>query len=352
VRSSGGLWSGPILLAIVLFTTRARAEGSRVALVSPAEPDDVIAEVTSRMQAELAASGFDAIVVSPPTNVDFRSLVELTTSQPGVVATFAVVRVGKQAAVDVWLSDRITGKTIVKRLDAGPSVGPRGPAVLAIRAVELLRASLLEALVPPVDPVVPPPPVVPTEVSRFVEDRSAVSRPERHWPGTMSLELGPSVMNGFHGLGTAVGAVARFSYQVRPDVLARATLGAMPWSRDVRTTTGTVAVEQELGLVELAYAFRFARSTAVIASAGAGVYHLHIQGSPYPSYGGNSDQLWSALVGAGMAGALRMGEHSAVVLDLHLLVTQREAIVSAADTEAGRSGRFIGLTTIGFWLGL
>src|SRR5437016_918493 len=133
-------------MALVLLAKAASSEPSRVALVSPTQPDPLIAEVTSRMNAELTASGFEVVIVPSSTDGDLRAVVELAKTEPGVVATFAVVSLGKQAAVDVWLSDRITGKTIVKRLDAGPVPAARGPAVLAIRAVEPLRASLLQTL--------------------------------------------------------------------------------------------------------------------------------------------------------------------------------------------------------------
>jgi hypothetical protein len=344
---SGGLVS----IALVLLATWARAERSRVALVGPSQPDVLVAEVTSRMKAELAASGFDVVVVSPPDDGDVRGAVEQVRAEPGVVATFAVVSRGSLAGVDVWLSDRITGKTTVKRLDPGPAAADRGPAVLAIRAVELLRASLLQTVVPPADPAAGGPVHLPQEVSRFVETRSRETSRDRPWPGTASFEAGVGAMNGFGGLGLSLVPVLRFAYAVRKEAFVRATLGGPTLGTDVRTAAGSATTRQEMGLVELAYAFPVASSVAIVTSAGAGVYHLQVQGSALPPYGGGSPHLWSALFDAGVGGALKVGEHSGILLDVHALATLRQAEVTFADGESRTSGRPIGVATLGLWAG-
>jgi len=340
-----------VSMAFLLLAPPARAEPSRVALVSPAQPDALIADVTSRISAELAASGFEVVLVPPPDDGDLRAAVELVRTEPGVVATFAVVSMGRQAAVDVWLSDRITGKTIIKRLDPGPVAVGRGPAVLAIRAVELLRASLLQTVVPPADPTAAGQGPVPSDVSRFVESRSRDSRWERPWPGVASFEAGVGGMNGFGGLGPALSPVLRFAYAVRPDTFVRATVGGPTLGIEIHTATGSATTRQELGLLELVYALPVSSSVALLASGGAGVYHLQVQGSALPPYGGGSPQLWSPLFDVGVGAALRIGEHSAILLDVHALVTQRQARVTFADGESRTSGRPIGVVTIGLWSG-
>jgi hypothetical protein len=339
------------LVLLVLFATTAIAGPSRVALVSPLQPDPLIAEVTSRMNAELAASGFDVVIVPTPADGDPRTAVELARTEPGVVATFAVVSLGKQAAVDVWLHDRITGKTMIKRLDPGPVPPARGPAVLAIRAVELLRASLLETLVPPADPAAAAPSPVPADVSRFVENRSTEARSVRPWPGVWSFEAGVGGWNGFGGLGPSASLVLRLAYAVRRDTFIRATAGGPTLGGEIHTAAGSATTRQVFGLLELAYAFPLSPSAALLASAGGGVYHLDVQGSALPPLGAGSPNLWSAAFDAGAGGALRIGEHSAVLLDAHALVTQRQANVTFADGESRTSGRPIAIVMLGLWAG-
>jgi hypothetical protein len=339
------------LVSLVLFATTAIAGPSRVALVSPSQPDPLIAEVTSRMNAELAASGFDVVIVPSSADGDPRTAVELARTEPGVVATFAIVSLGKQAAVDVWLYDRLTGKTMIKRLDPGPVPPARGPAVLAIRAVELLRASLLETLVPSADPAAAAPAPVPADVSRFVETRSTESRSDRPWPGIWSFEAGVGGWNGFGGLGPSASLVLRLAYAVRRDTFVRATAGGPTLGGEIHTLAGSATTRQVFGLLELAYAFPLSPSAALLASAGGGVYHLDVQGSALPPYGAGSPHLWSAAFDAGAGGALRISEHSALLLDVHALVTQRQANVTFADGESRMSGRPIAIVTLGLWAG-
>jgi hypothetical protein len=351
VPLSRGRVAALLPIALTLVATPARAAHSRVALVGPAQPDALIAEVTSRMSAELAASGFDVVLVPPPDDGNVRSAVELARSEPGVVATFAVVGLGRQAAVDVWLSERITGKTIVKRLDSGPASTGRGPTVLAIRAVELLRASLLETVVPPADPAAASPAPLPPEVSHFVENRSRDTRRDGPWPGVASFDAGIRGMNGFGGLGPSLSPLVRFAYAVRRDTFLRATLNGPTLGFEIKTASGSATARQELGLFELVYAIPVSPSVMLLASGGAGVYHLQVQGSALPPYGASSPQLWSALFDAGLGSAFRISEHSALVLDVHALATLREAWVVFADGESRTSGRPMGAVSLGVWSG-
>jgi hypothetical protein len=347
----GARFGACLSMALVLLATAASAEPSRVALVSPARPDPMIADVTSRMNAELTASGFDVVIVPPSADGDVRATVELARIEPGVVATFAIVSVGNQAAVDVWLSDRITGKTIVARLDPGPVPPARGPAVLAIRAVELLRASLLQTVVPPADPAAATRRPVPSDLSHFVESRSTEAQSDRLWPGVASFEAGIGGLNGFGGLGPALSPLVRFAYAVRRDTFVRATLGGPTLGFELHTAAGSATMRQEFGLLELAYAFSLGPSAALLVSGGGGVYHIQVQGSALPPFGAGSPQLWSPMFDAGLGGALRIGKHSAILLDVHGLVTQRQATVTFADGESHTSGRPIAITTLGLWAG-
>jgi len=337
--------------AFVLLSTTAGAERSRVVLMRPAEPEGVVAEVTNRIQGELTASGFDVVIAPAPTDVDFPTPATLSKTEPGVVATFAIVSVGGgQAAIDVWLADRITAKTSIRRLEGGTATGA-GAKVLAIRAVELLRASLLEAVVPPSGPVDSTRTPVPADVNRFVETRSGAFISDRSWPGTASFEAGVGALDGFGGLGPSLSPVLRFAYAVRPDVFARATLSGPTLAREIQTTTGSASTRQEFGLLEIAYALRLGRHAALRGSGGAGVYHLSVQGSALAPHVGGSPQLWSAVLDAGVGGALRTGAHSAIAVDLHALFTQRQAFVDLADGVARYSGRPILFVTLGVWTG-
>jgi hypothetical protein len=166
-----------------------------------------------------------------------------------------------------------------------------------------------------------------------------------------SFEAGVGAWNGFGGFGPSLSLVLRFAYAVRRDTFVRATLGGPTLGSELHTAAGSATTRQEFGALELAYAVPLGPSAALLASGGGGVYHLQVQGSALPPVGASSPQLWSAVFDLGAGGALRIGEHSALLLDVHALVTQKQANVTFADGESRTSGRPIGIVTLGLWAG-
>jgi hypothetical protein len=104
----------------------------------------------------------------------------------------AIRGVASERGVEVWIADRATGKTVLREL-------PRGPGepddALALRTVELLRASLLEASLP-----TPPP----SEVATTPELRERLQLPELSRRRRRETDASPM-------LRLAVGPAALFS---------------------------------------------------------------------------------------------------------------------------------------------
>src|SRR5213076_3177767 len=87
------------------------------------------------------------------------------------IATLALVFAPSQPGAEIWLLDRVTGKLVIRRI--GPAGGAGDAADIALRAVELLRGSLLEIAIErprsssTASAAVRPPP---SDVSRFVAE--------------------------------------------------------------------------------------------------------------------------------------------------------------------------------------
>ncbi len=141
-------------------------------VVQSANESQIVNQATTRLRAELAASGFEVITLDRAPGATPRDAVEDVGFHP--VATLSIVSTEKGAAVDVWVADHLTGKTLVRRVDIDSQAAPSAPKVLAIRAVELLRASLLEAERAP--PASPGPPI-PADVARWMTTPSAAPEP-------------------------------------------------------------------------------------------------------------------------------------------------------------------------------
>lgn len=151
------------------------AGSSRVVLVRPAGSDALLAEATTRLSAELTAAGFLVTVLDAAPGTDPKTEVESQNLDPAPVATLALSHLGPSATVDVWVADRLTGKTLVRHVNVGPATRDRAPSVLAVRAVELLRASLLEATTPEAARNSSGPFPVPDDVAKWMSPNGATT---------------------------------------------------------------------------------------------------------------------------------------------------------------------------------
>jgi hypothetical protein len=133
----------------MLLSGWARAAGLCVAIVRSPDATPLMREATTRLGAELLAAGFDTVEVDAPRQVDARGAIEEAGEGAGAFATLSLRPVARSKAIDVWISDLMTHKTSVRRIAV--VVRKKGAASRAIahRAVELLRASLLEVESPP-----------------------------------------------------------------------------------------------------------------------------------------------------------------------------------------------------------
>ena len=114
-----------------------------------------------RLRGELASAGFDLVVVPPPHWPPTRQEIETLTRQRGAIAGITLVEEG--AAVEIWVVDRVTNKTVFREIIGGTEQF-RDDA-LAIRFVETLRATLMEIEQPRAEPGELP---VPPEVHKLL----------------------------------------------------------------------------------------------------------------------------------------------------------------------------------------
>jgi hypothetical protein len=131
----------------------ALARGALIALLLavgiPARADDPGTVVLSldagapglaeRLRAELASLGFKVVEVEPAGHA---VPLDLVARQARAVAAIRIA--SASADVEVWVADRMTGKTLLRHVSAGQGNASIPAADIALQAVELLRASLLE----------------------------------------------------------------------------------------------------------------------------------------------------------------------------------------------------------------
>jgi hypothetical protein len=133
----------------MLLTGWARAAGLRVAVVRAPGAAPLVREATMRLGAVLVAAGFDTVEVAPREETDARHAIEQAGSGARVFATVALRSVASSTAIDVWIADSMTHKTTVRRLAIPMRTLSATSREIALQALDLLRASLLELESPP-----------------------------------------------------------------------------------------------------------------------------------------------------------------------------------------------------------
>jgi hypothetical protein len=337
-----------LLFAAALVTSGVAAGASRVAVVEPENPDATWREATTRLGAELRAAGFEVVSVRRAPGAGARDAVEAPSSAPEPIATIAIQGTGGGAVADVWVADHLSDKTLVKRIEVNDADPSSASITLAIRAVELLRASLLELR----EPRRAPRPV-PPDVARWIEPRPAAAPPPPEGPGGPGIEAAVAVLGSYAGFGVTLGPRVRVSHPAPLGCLARASL-FMGLSRPVVTAPSSFAsLDQELGSLDLARPFGpFAGGLRPVVSLGIGAYHLHTQASGTGSYPiGGSASTWAFAADAGAGLALPLGAHLALQADLHALFLAPEPAVRLAGFDAGRAGQpaLLGALGLALW---
>jgi hypothetical protein len=151
------------LLAILLLVSApAHAGEAKIVLLGLGTccTDEAWPEAEQAAIEELQGFGFTVEVVDGSAVSEKDRRIELleTAQQHDAVCALRIVRLTEGSGVDLWIIDRVTGKMVYRQIPLDVAQGSQSAAIVALRVVELLRASLLELELPDVKPRIPPPP--------------------------------------------------------------------------------------------------------------------------------------------------------------------------------------------------
>jgi hypothetical protein len=262
------------LLAVALLVAPAAAWADDAIAVMVERADDPVAV---RMRAELEALGFRVIILPVSERPPSREALEAAAREAGAVAAVRVVP--SQKGVEVWVTDRATGKTVLREVVSPQPGSPAGSGTIAVRAVELLRASLME-----VESATPPPGEVPitpmvraAALPRAPSDEARAPPPSRRLG--LSVQLGPAVAIAAGGVDPTVHMLVDLRW-VPGEWLGVDVCGLVP--------TAPARIESKEG-----------SSLVTLALLGAGA-HIALA----PLLGDHSPEpRWTPTLGAGVAAA-------------------------------------------------
>jgi hypothetical protein len=342
-----------VLASLSLFgPPAARATGAvrapKVLIVRPGNSPEVMVETVVRVKGELTSAGFETEIVdgaAPGNAPDSRGGLEQLAARRGADAVVAIVGDQSPDSVEVWVIDKVTGKSVVRRVPFEPTA-ERASGRLAIRAIELLRSSFLEidlaAQDRPNAAAAPPPAVV-----RFVEVERLARTPER-----FGVEVGGAAVMSADGVGPAVLPLVRFAWALHPRFAAEAALAGLGTRPTVETREGSAQVAQAFALVGGTLRFRPDQRVRPFAALSAGVLRTSVDGRADAPNQGRSVNQWSFLVDAGAGAQARLPDRFYLALAFHAQLAEPYLAVRFVDTVVATSGRpnLLATLAIGAWL--
>lgn len=294
-----------------------------------------------RLVAELESLGFRATVLDPSTEPASRTALEASARRAGAIA--AIRAVPSERGVEVWIADRVTGKTVLRDIANGRG-SPELDDALALRVVELLRASLLEISLP-----------VPSrgEVPATPEIREKMSVPPPIAPAlesspTLHLALAPGVLVSPGGFGASASLALGLDWMPSDHVGVFALVAIPLTSAHVEGAEGSAALT--ILLAGGGARFVFASPTSTFrpsADFGLAAVSLRSTGTANPGFVASSP---SAVTAAPFA---RLGLAFAPTPKLRLRADVLAGLVAPgvsiqfAQHEIATWGRPLVLTTVG-----
>jgi hypothetical protein len=284
-------------------------------------------------------------VQSRPARAD-RAREDVEQAPEAGVASVRLVRDPSTHATELWVSDRLTGKTLVRRVSADPE---RSPRIVALRGVELLRASLLELASPPHDDAPPETPAMtrppPPEITRLVApapvaaEAPAPSSRSGAWIDRAAVDAGVAMLASADHLGPAAAPSLGAWLALPASFALRLRLVGPAFQSGLSNAAGTAVVSQELASVDLAWIAPVRGLLAPFVALGGGPYHLHVHGTATAPYKSASDDVWAALAAAGVGVALRLAPAVSIALEGRALaLAPRPAVTLGGERVATAGG--------------
>lgn len=315
------------LSAILAATPVFAAPGTTVVVLQPEPNDPVLAQALLRLENELRAAGFE-VTKGPGPDHDPRWELE-HASNPDTLVTITLRRAEGEEAVDLWVLDRLSGKTLIRRIHV-PLDEPNAPTVLAVRTTELIRASLLEVTAQPASNSAPHAPV-PSVVQNWMKP------PSELFSG-FQFQIGATTLYSY-GLGAAFMPSIRVGFPSVGPLSVRALAASTVVAGSSVSSDGRADYDQQMFGVEALAAAGRTHTWVPFASLGAGAYHVRTAGqSTSTPYSNSEASAWALYGDAGLGLAFRTSESLTLIADLHAILLLPRERVMIGSTSAGLVG--------------
>ena len=325
-------WIGCVVAATVVLLTQMAVAAPRVAIVVNPDSGQPTGYET-HLRSELEAAGFEVVLV--PATAGAPDQLEAIAVQSDSVAAISLAQPQGAVSASVWVTERITGKTLLRAVRPEKQ-SAEAPSIIALRAVELLRASLLELNEPhaPRGEVLAPP-----SLRAWVAPTAQTPVPPASRPPAWGIAVGPGLLASPGGLPVAIAPSLGLLWRPTP-----ALTGEFRWEGPFLATVdspiGSASVSQEFLTFRARYEplsseTRFSPWGAL----GLGGHHLAVHGSAESPYVGGKESGYGlvALVGLGLR--IRLRRDIYLSPEGNAVVAAARPVVRFADRSRASTGR-------------
>jgi hypothetical protein len=350
-RDPGPLNRLRLALCLTMFLVwTGSAHATTVAILWPPTPSADVTHALTLLRGELSSVGLDVTISDRTGARGVEKTDSVAWLEPfaarGVSAVIDAVGDEVLEAVDVWVVKTHPQRFEVTRVAVDPDT-PRQPEMLALRAVEALRAGLLQidwaARRRRHEPIAEPP--------MATEPAGEVREPANHGE-RVGIEVGADAIMSLDGLGLAVLPTIHVGWTARPWLLMQASAAGLGSRSTVATTTAKARVGQQYAVLRGCYRLRAAERLWPFLGLAAGVLHTSVEGQTGLGTGGHSGERWSGLIDGSLGVGLRLHGRSYLTLAAHVHVAAPYVAIFLVDRVAATSGRpnLLLTLTVGAWL--
>jgi hypothetical protein len=307
-----------------------------VLVLRAASSDEVTTEATARVEGELRAAGFH-VVVLPLASELARGEVETAGSELLPIGAFAIfVRAEAGARVaEIWVSDRLRQLTVVQRARLTASDRERESEILAVRAVELLKASLAEFWLEPKPSALPAP-----QAARYRPAESAIPvlPKQRAFASGVGLGVGLGMIAGWKSAEPLWLPGVVLGYGWESGVSVQLDVHGLGPSVTLSAGAGTAKVEEQVATLDVIKTWWPRWRVVPFVCAGAGAQHVHANGTAAAPFAGATVDAWSPLTSLGFGAAVAAYSGLSFVVQARGAVAWPPTSVLIAQTDAGHFG--------------
>ena len=278
-----------------------------IAVAIPEGENSAMQEALNRLRGEALSVGFEVHFIHADTpNTPAAQLEKLA---PGPRTAAVVVFADQPAAVDaesgasgprqldVWFLDRSSGKTSVAHLRVADEEMDRADVVIAVRAVDFIRARMFDTLAYRLATAKPPPSPVPPPPAPAARDRA-------------SLAGGLVVLATSSGFAPSFLPYLELGYQARSWVRVTGSAFGFGTSPQLQAQEGAVSIDQRFLGLGLAFSRWQWRRFSPHADLGGGAYQVVAEGIVATSgFQGHRITAWSLGVRACVGVTASLSRH-------------------------------------------